>query len=123
MDSLIGEIQRHARLLRETAEWLYPLAGNTDTSGVQAQHSGGRIEAPRAKTSANIAGRKPTDPRGTKARQRKEAPNKVNLSDPRVKRITTWLALATGLDTKAKLAAKFGPTAVFEKDKPLPKAI
>jgi hypothetical protein len=120
MDSLIGEIQRHARLLRETAEWLYPLAGNTDTSGVQAQHSGGRIEAPRAKAAAHIAGKRNA---GSKPRQRKEAINRWDSGSPSSRRVPNFVQEMTGgLDTKKAIVEKFGPVQ-FTKGGPAPKPL
>ena len=43
------------------------------------------------------------------------------VADHRARRVPTFVIEATGLDTKKKIVAKFGPNAAFEKGKPLPK--
>lgn len=44
------------------------------------------------------------------------------VADSRARRVPKFVIEATGLDTKKKIVAKFGPGAAFEKGKPLPKA-
>jgi hypothetical protein len=44
------------------------------------------------------------------------------VADARARRVPTFVIEATGLDTKKKIVAKFGPGAAFEKGKPPPKA-
>jgi hypothetical protein len=43
------------------------------------------------------------------------------VADNRARRVPNFVIHATGLDTKKKIVAKFGPNAAFEKGKPLPK--
>jgi hypothetical protein len=43
------------------------------------------------------------------------------IADARARRVPNFVIEATGLDTKKKIVAKFGPNAAFEKGKPLPK--
>jgi len=43
------------------------------------------------------------------------------VADNRARRVPTFVIEATGLDTKKKIVARFGPNASFEKGKPLPK--
>jgi hypothetical protein len=43
------------------------------------------------------------------------------VADARARRVPTFVIEATGLDTKKKIVAKFGPNAAFEKGKALPK--
>ncbi len=44
------------------------------------------------------------------------------VADSRARRVPTFVIEATGLDTKKKIVAKFGPGVAFEKGKGLPKA-
>ncbi len=44
------------------------------------------------------------------------------VADTRARRVPNVVIEATGLDTKKKIVAKYGPTAAFEKGKPLPRA-
>jgi hypothetical protein len=44
------------------------------------------------------------------------------VADSRARRVPTFVIHATGLDTKKKIVAKYGPNAAFEKGKPLPRA-
>lgn len=44
------------------------------------------------------------------------------VADVRARRVPNFVIEATGLDTKKKIVAKFGPNAAFEQGKPLPKA-
>jgi hypothetical protein len=44
------------------------------------------------------------------------------VADSRARRVPNFVIEATGLDTKKKIVAKFGPGAAFERGKPLPKA-
>jgi hypothetical protein len=43
------------------------------------------------------------------------------VADNRARRVPTFVIEATGLDTKKKIVAKYGPNVSFEKGKPLPK--
>ncbi len=43
------------------------------------------------------------------------------VADARARRVPTFVIQSTGLDTKKKIVAKFGPGAVFEKGKPVPR--
>jgi hypothetical protein len=56
---------------------------------------------------------------GRRARARGEITRWV--ADARARRVPNFVIDATGLDTKKKIVAKFGPNAAFEKGKPLPK--
>jgi hypothetical protein len=44
------------------------------------------------------------------------------VADNRARRVPNFVIEATGLDTKKKIVAKYGPGAAFEKGKPTPKA-
>jgi hypothetical protein len=44
------------------------------------------------------------------------------VADARARRVPNFVIEATGLDTKKKIVAKYGPGASFEKGKPPPKA-
>jgi hypothetical protein len=57
---------------------------------------------------------------GRRARGRAEITRWV--ADARARRVPNFVIEATGLDTKKKIVAKYGPGASFEKGKPLPKA-
>ncbi len=43
------------------------------------------------------------------------------IADNRARRVPNFVIEATGLDTKKKIVAKYGPGAAFEKGKPTPK--
>jgi hypothetical protein len=43
------------------------------------------------------------------------------VADTRARRVPNFVIEATGLDTKKKIVAKYGPNAAFEKGKPLPR--
>ena len=43
------------------------------------------------------------------------------IADNRARRVPNFVIEATGLDTKKKIVAKYGPGAAFEKGKPAPK--
>ena len=43
------------------------------------------------------------------------------VADNRARRVPNFVIEATGLDTKKKIVAKYGPGAAFEKGKPTPK--
>jgi hypothetical protein len=45
------------------------------------------------------------------------------VADTNARRVPKFVIQATGLDTKKKIVGKFGPDAVFEKGKPLPRTI
>jgi hypothetical protein len=64
-----------------------------------------------------------TSPRRRGGRRRR-APGELNrwVADARARRVPNFVIEATGLDTKKKIVAKFGPGAAFERGKPLPKA-
>jgi hypothetical protein len=57
---------------------------------------------------------------GRRARARGEITRWV--ADTRARRVPNFVIEATGLDTKKKIVARFGPNAAFEKGKPLPRA-
>ncbi len=57
---------------------------------------------------------------GRRARGRGEITRWV--ADSRARRVPNFVIEATGLDTKKKIVAKFGPSAAFEKGKSLPRA-
>lgn len=57
---------------------------------------------------------------GRRARGRGEITRWV--ADARARRVPNFVIEATGLDTKKKIVARYGPGAAFEKGKPLPKA-
>jgi hypothetical protein len=42
------------------------------------------------------------------------------VADNRARRVPNFVIEVTGLDTKKKIVAKFGPNVIFEKGKPLP---
>jgi hypothetical protein len=44
------------------------------------------------------------------------------VADVRARRVPNFVIEATGLDTKKKIVARYGPNAAFEQGKPLPKA-
>jgi hypothetical protein len=58
--------------------------------------------------------------RARRARTRGEMTRWV--ADARARRVPNFVIEATGLDTKKKIVAKYGPNVAFEKGKPLPKA-
>ena len=45
------------------------------------------------------------------------------VADSNARRVPKFVIEATGLDTKKKIVARFGPNASFEKGKPLPKSM
>jgi hypothetical protein len=45
------------------------------------------------------------------------------VADSNARRVPRFVIEATGLDTKKKIVARFGPDAAFEKGKPLPKVL
>jgi hypothetical protein len=44
------------------------------------------------------------------------------VADSRARRVPNFVIEATGLDTKKKIVAKYGPGAAFERGRPLPRA-
>jgi hypothetical protein len=58
------------------------------------------------------------------AGRRRRAPGEITrwVADARARRVPNFVIEATGLDTKKKIVAKYGPNVTFEKGKPLPKA-
>jgi hypothetical protein len=61
--------------------------------------------------------------RRSAARRRRPAGEMTRwVADARARRVPNFVIEATGLDTKKKIVAKFGPGAAFEKGKPLPKS-
>ena len=44
------------------------------------------------------------------------------VADSNARRVPKFVIQATGLDTKKKIVARFGPDAAFEKGKPLPRS-
>lgn len=60
-------------------------------------------------------------PRGTRSAARRSGTEMTRwVADRRARRVPTFVIEATGLDTKKKIVAKYGPDATFEKGKPLP---
>jgi hypothetical protein len=57
-----------------------------------------------------------------RARRRKKAGTENTwVADTRARRVPTWvIQMTSGLDTKKKIVARFGPDARFENGKPLP---
>ncbi len=45
------------------------------------------------------------------------------VADSNARRVPKFVIEATGLDTKKKIVARFGPNATFEKGKPFPKPL
>ncbi len=56
---------------------------------------------------------------------RRPRPEEISkwVADNNARRVPKFVIQATGLDTKKKIVARFGPNATFEKGKPLPKPI
>jgi hypothetical protein len=63
-------------------------------------------------------------PRRASPARRRRGPGEITrwVADARARRVPNFVIDATGLDTKKKIVAKFGPGASFERGKPLPKA-
>jgi hypothetical protein len=63
-------------------------------------------------------------PRRAGAARRRRGPGEMTrwVADARARRVPNFVIEATGLDTKKKIVAKYGPGAAFERGKPLPKA-
>jgi hypothetical protein len=63
--------------------------------------------------------------RGARRPGRRVRPEDISrwVADNNARRVPKFVIEATGLDTKKKIVAKFGPNATFEKGKPLPKTI
>jgi hypothetical protein len=59
--------------------------------------------------------------RGPRRRPRAAGEITKWVADSRARRVPNFVIEATGLDTKKKIVAKFGPGASFERGKPLPK--
>jgi hypothetical protein len=61
-------------------------------------------------------------PATRRSRRRRAAPAEITkwVADRRARRVPNFVIEATGLDTKKKIVAKFGPNVVFEKGKDLP---
>ena len=72
-----------------------------------------RLARPRGRPDARRGARSATRPR-------KEITSWT--ADRRARRVPKFVILATNLDTKKKIVAKFGANATFEKGKALPKA-
>ncbi len=60
---------------------------------------------------------------GRRAARRARARGEITrwVADNRARRVPNFVIEATGLDTKKKIVARFGPGVAFEKGKPLPK--
>ncbi len=58
------------------------------------------------------------------AARRRRAPGEITrwVADARARRVPNFVIESTGLDTKKKIVAKYGPGAAFERGKALPKA-
>jgi hypothetical protein len=61
--------------------------------------------------------------RGVRAGARRPPRTEITrwVADNRARRVPTFVIEATGLDTKRKIVARYGPNVAFEKGKPLPK--
>jgi hypothetical protein len=95
-DAVDGVVERAVRSIREA---------------ISAQVAAELKAAPRARR-GGPAGRRPRRP------ARKEIVRWV--ADNRARRVPNFVIEATGLDTKRKIVARFGPNAAFEVGKPLP---
>ncbi len=63
--------------------------------------------------------------RGSRRARRRARPGDISrwVADNSARRVPTFVIQATGLDTKKKIVARFGPNASFEKGKPLPRTL
>ena len=94
-------------IIRDTADQVV-----TRVSAAIARHVGDLVqEGIRRELGHNAVSRRPSR-RGELTRW---------VADNRARRVPNFVIEATGLDTKKKIVAKFGPNASFEKGKPLPK--
>ena len=94
-------------IIRDTADQVV-----TRVSAAIARHVGDLVqEGIRRELGRNTVARRPAR-RGEMTRW---------IADNRARRVPNFVIEATGLDTKKKIVAKFGPNAAFEKGKPLPK--
>ena len=94
-------------IIRDTADQVV-----TRVSAAIARHVGDLVqEGIRRELGHNAVSRRPSR-RGELTRW---------VADNRARRVPNFVIEATGLDTKKKIVAKFGPNAAFEKGKPLPK--
>ncbi len=59
---------------------------------------------------------------GSAARRARRGEITKWVADNRARRVPNFVIETTGLDTKKKIVAKYGPGAAFEKGKPAPKA-
>jgi hypothetical protein len=83
-------------------------------SGIIARQVGDLVnERLKAELGRNVAARRP-------AAARREIHRWV--ADARARRVPTFVIELTGLDTKKKIVAKYGPGAAFERGKPAPRA-
>ena len=94
-------------IIRDTADQVV-----TRVSAAIARHVGDLVqEGIRRELGRNAVSRRPSR-RGDITRW---------VADNRARRVPNFVIEATGLDTKKKIVAKFGPNAAFEKGKPLPR--
>ena len=94
-------------IIRDTADQVV-----TRVSAAIARHVGDLVqEGIRRELGHNAVSRRPSR-RGDITRW---------VADNRARRVPNFVIEATGLDTKKKIVAKFGPNAAFEKGKPLPR--
>jgi len=94
-------------IIRDTADQVV-----TRVSAAIARHVGDLVqEGIRRELGHNAVSRRPSR-RGELTRW---------VADNRARRVPNFVIEATGLDTKKKIVAKFGPNAAFEKGKPLPR--
>ncbi len=63
--------------------------------------------------------------RGGRRSGRRLRPEDISrwVADNNARRVPKFVIQATGLDTKKKIVARYGPNATFEKGKPLPKTV
>ena len=94
-------------IIRDTADQVV-----TRVSAAIARHVGDLVqEGIRRELGRNAVSRRPSR-RGDITRW---------VADNRARRVPNFVIEATGLDTKKKIVAKYGPGAAFEKGKPTPK--
>ena len=87
-------------------------------SGAISRHVGELVRERLQAEMANGVGRRPTVAR----RRRPRGAITRWTADVRARRVPKFVIEATGLDTKKKIVAKYGPNATFEKGKALPRS-
>jgi len=97
-DAVAGVVERAVESIRAVIE--AQVAAELKAAGPRGRGRGGRRAAARR-------------------RPRREIMRWV--ADNRARRVPNFVIEATGLDTKKKIVAKYGPDAAFERGKPLPR--